>query len=37
MKQKIFNSSDIAFFIQRAGDEVERLAEEYNEKVLLLC
>ncbi|CAH3021035.1 unnamed protein product [Porites evermanni] len=36
MKQKIFNSSDIAFFIQRAGDEVERLAEEYNEKIASL-
>lgn len=38
MKLKIFNSSDIAFFlIQRAGDEVERLAKEHNEKVLFLC
>ena len=35
MKLKIFNSSDIAFFfIQRAGDKVERLAKERNEKVL---
>lgn len=35
MKLKIFNSSDIAFFfIQRAGDKVERLAKEQNEKVL---
>ena len=38
MKLKIFSSSDIAFFpIQRAGDEVERLAKEHNEKVLFLC
>ena len=39
MKLKIFNSSDIAFFFltQRAGNEVERLAKEHNEKVLFLC